>query len=185
VFTSDNGPWLGKELEGGSSGLFYEGKVSTWQGGYEVPAIFRWPNKIRAGITNQTFATAMDLFTTFALLGGARLPEDRPIDGIDISPILFEAFEDREAEMFYYFGNELWGVRKGPWKIHIKTTDPASVSTWGEWPITEHSPPLLFNIEHDPSEKYNVASEYPEIARSLLAMIQQHKESTVPGVPQE
>jgi len=184
IFTSDNGPWLGKQLAGGSAGLFYEGKVSTWQGGYEVPAIARWPGKVPAGVTNQSFATTMDLFVTFAKLAGAKAPRDRPIDGRDISSLLFENASDREAEMFYYFGDELWAVRKGPWKIHVKTTSPASVSTWGDWPIEEHDPPLLFNVEHDPSEKYNVYDQHPKVAERLLKFMQQHQTSVVPGKPQ-
>ena len=179
VFTSDNGPWLGKQLAGGSAGLFYEGKVSTWQGGYEVPAIARWPGKVPAGVTNQSFATSMDLFVTFAELGGAKVPTDRPIDGTDISPLLFENASRRGAEMFYYFGDELWAVRKGPWKIHVKTTSPASVSTWGDWLIEEHDPPLLFNVEHDPSEKHDVAEEHPEVVEQLMSMMREHQKSVI------
>lgn len=183
-FTSDNGPWLGKKLDGGSEGLFYEGKVSTWEGGYRVPAIFRWPGRILEGVTNPAFATTMDLFTTFAKLGGAEIPKDRIIDGGDISPMLFENSATREARMFYYFGDELWAVRKGPWKIHVKTTGPASVSTWGEWPIEEHDPPLLFHVEQDPSEKYNVADKHPDVVRELLELMKGHQRNLVPGKPQ-
>ncbi len=158
---SVNGPWLGKRLAGGSAGLFYEGKVSTWQGGYEVPAVARRPRKILAGVTSQSFATTMDLFVSFAKPAGAKMPTDRHIDGCDISSLLFENASSRKDEMFYYFGDELWAVRRGPWKIHAKTTSSASVSTWGDWPIEERDPPLLFNVEQDPSEKHNVAAQAP------------------------
>jgi len=183
-FTSDNGPWLGKKLDGGSGGLFYEGKVSTWEGGYRVPAIFRWPGRIPAGVTSPGFATTMDLFATFAKLGGAEIPKDRIIDGSDISPILFDTNPGREALMFYYFSEELWAVRKGPWKIHVKTTSPASVSTWGEWPIEEHDPPLLYHVEHDPSEKYNVADKHLDVVRELLEVMKEHQANLVAGKPQ-
>ena len=184
IFTSDNGPWLGKKLDGGSSGPFHEGKVSTWQGGYEVPAIARWPGKVPAGVTNHSFATTMDLFVTFARLAGATIPTDRPIDGRDISSLLFENASSREAEMFFYFGDELWAVRQGPWKLHVRTTNPASVSTWGEWPIEEHDPPLLFNVEHDPSEKFDLADKHPEVVQELLARMRDHQDRVVPGEPQ-
>ena len=184
IFTSDNGPWLGKQLDGGSAALFHEGKVSTWQGGYEVPAIARWPGKVPAGVTNQSFATTMDLFVTFAKLADATVPTDREIDGHDIRPILLENASSEAAEMFYYFGDELWAVRRGPWKIHVKTTNPASVSTWGEWPIEEHDPPLLFNVEHDPSEKFDVADKHPEVVQELLALMRDHEDRVVPGEPQ-
>ena len=183
-FTSDNGPWLGKKLDGGSEGLFYEGKVSTWEGGYRVPAIFRWPGRIAEGVTNSAFATTMDLFATFAGLGGAPIPKDRIIDGGDISPVLFENRAAREARMFYYFGDELWAVRKGPWKIHVKTTSPASVSTWGDWPIEEHDPPLLFHVEHDPSERHNIDDKHPDVVRELLELMKEHQRNLVPGKPQ-
>jgi len=183
-FTSDNGPWLGKKLDGGSGGLFYEGKVSTWEGGYRVPAIFRWPGRIPEGVTNPAFATTMDLFATFAKLGGAQIPRDRIIDGGDISTVLFANGAAREAKMFYYFGDELWAVRKGPWKIHVKTTSPASVSTWGDWPIEEHDPPLLFHVEHDPSEKHNIADKHPGVVRELLELMKEHQRTLIPGKPQ-
>jgi arylsulfatase A len=183
-FTSDNGPWLGKQLDGGSSGPFHEGKVSTWQGGYQVPAIARWPGQVPAGVTNPSFATTMDLFVTFARLGGSAIPTDRVIDGRDISPLLFENTSDGNAELFYYFGDQLWAVRKGSWKLHLKTTSPASVATWGDWPVEEHDPPLLFNVEHDPSEKFNVADKHPKVVEQLLQFIQEHQQKLVPGQPQ-
>ena len=63
-------------------------------------------------------------------------------------------------------------------------TSPASVSTWGDWPIEEHDPPLLFNVEHDPSEKYNVAEKHPKVVEQLLKLMQEHQKNVVPGEPQ-
>ncbi len=184
VFTSDNGPWLSKKLDGGSAGPFFEGKVSTWEGGYRVPAIFYWPGKIPAGITTTAFGTTMDLFTTCVRLAGRDVPSDRMIDGVDLASVLFDGKAGREPLMYYYFGTELWAVRKGPWKIHFKTTDPASVSTWGAWNIEEHDPPLLFHLGHDPGEQYNVAGKHHEIVSTLTKLAQRHREKTEPGQPQ-
>ncbi len=89
-----------------------------------------------------------------------------------------------DAELFYYFGDQLWAVRKGPWKLHVKTTSPASVATWGNWPIEEDDPPKLFNVEHDPSEKYNVADKHPEVVEQLLRFMQEHQRNIVPGKQQ-
>ena len=47
VFTSDNGPWLVKDLAGGSAGLLKDGKNSTWEGGMREPGIAWWPGKSR------------------------------------------------------------------------------------------------------------------------------------------
>ncbi len=185
MFTSDNGPWIGRKLDGGSPGPFTEGKVSTWEGGFREPAIFRWPGKIPAGVTTPAFATAMDLFTTFIKLGGGKVPTDRPIDGVDISPVLFQNDPGRAPLMFYYFGEEVWAVRQGPWKIHRKTVNPAATEKWGNWPVTEHNPPLLFNVDTDPGEKYNVAAAHPEIVAGLLKRIEQHNAAMKPGALQK
>lgn len=184
VFTSDNGPWLAKKLDGGSAGPFFEGKVSTWEGGFRVPAVFEWPGKIQPGVTTTAFGTTMDLFTTFITLGGGAVPADRPIDGQDLAPVLLRNESGREAEMFYYFGTEMWAVRHGPWKLHFKTTNPSTVQVWGAWDVEVHDPPLLFNVENDPGEQLNVATSNSGIVRKLTALAELHTQQIQPGVPQ-
>lgn len=78
VFTSDNGPWLVKDLTGGSAGLLRDGKGSTWDGGMRVPAIAWWPGAIKAGTVNRELATSMDLFSTALSLAKVEAPKDRP-----------------------------------------------------------------------------------------------------------
>jgi arylsulfatase A-like enzyme len=184
VFTSDNGPWLAKHLEGGSAGPFFEGKVSTWEGGFRVPAIFTWPGRIKGGVTTTAFGTTMDLFTTLIRLGGAKVPADRPVDGQDLAPVLLENKPGREAELYYYFGDELWAVRQGPWKIHFKTTNPSTVRVWGAWEVVTHNPPLLFHVEHDTREQHNAASAHPELVQRLSQLAQTHRQQMKPGQPQ-
>src|SRR5690606_22325783 len=89
VFTSDNGPWLTQFEQGGSAGLLREGKGCTWDGGMRVPAIAWWPGRIAPNGTTSELATTMDLFATSLALAGAPLPADRPIDGVDLRPLLF------------------------------------------------------------------------------------------------
>lgn len=181
VFTSDNGPWLSKKLAGGSAGPFFEGKVSTWEGGLRVPGIFFWPGRVPAGLTTAAFATTMDLFPTFIRLAQATLPHDREIDGKDLSPVLLHGQPGREPLFHYYFNDQLWGVRKGPWKIHFKTTRPEKVTVWGRWEIEEHDPPLLFNLEEDPGEHHDRAAEHPELLADLTALTRRHLESLQPA----
>jgi arylsulfatase A-like enzyme len=185
VFSSDNGPWIGQKLAGGSPGPFTEGKVSTWEGGFREPFIVRWPGKVPAGVTTRAFATAMDLFPTFVNLAGGKMPADRAMDGADLAPVIFQNAPGREALMYYYFNDELWAVRKGPWKIHLKTVMPSQTAKWGDWPVTERNPPLLFNVETDPAEKYNAAAEHPEIVAELSKLLELQKAAVKPGTIQK
>jgi arylsulfatase A len=173
-FTSDNGPWLGKKFNGGSAGLLRDGKGGTWEGGYRVPAIALWPKKIKSGVTGE-LASGMDLFNTCLTLAGAEIPNDRPIDGVDLSPILFGGKSLREVH-FYYLGDEPFAVRKGPYKAHFLTHDGFSK---GE--PEKHNPPLLFNLSEDPSEKFDIASEHPDVVAELTKIFEEHRSTITRG----
>ncbi|MDQ6632611.1 MAG: sulfatase, partial [Verrucomicrobiota bacterium] len=101
-FTSDNGPWLVKELAGGSAGLLKEGKGSTWEGGMREPGIAWWPKKIKAGRVTHELASSLDLFSTILHWVDVEIPKDRVMDSVDMSPIVFEKGKSRRDVMFYY-----------------------------------------------------------------------------------
>jgi arylsulfatase A-like enzyme len=106
---------------GGSAGLLREGKGSTWEGGMRVPGIAWWPGKIQSWSVCQDVACTMDLFTTFAKLGGAQVPQDREIDGKDITPLLLGSGKVERDVFCYYRGQQLYAARLGPWKAHFIT----------------------------------------------------------------
>jgi arylsulfatase A-like enzyme len=178
-FSSDNGPWLSRGLDGGSAGLLRQGKGSTWEGGVREPGIAWWPGKIKAGVVSSELAATMDLFTTSLQLAGAEVPADRPIDGKSMLPILFNSGPGGRQLIHYYIDGKLTAIRKGPWKAHFLT----QVEFGGE--IREmHDPPLLFNLEEDPSERREVAKEHPEIVNDLVLEAEKHKREVRPGKPQ-
>ena len=76
--------------------------------------------------------------------------------------------------MFLYKGDELYAVRHGNFKLHLKTTD------WFKEPKT-HDPPLLFNLNIDPSEKFNVAENNPEKIKEILKLIELHNSQLIRG----
>jgi arylsulfatase len=86
IFTSDNGPWLTQLDHGGSAGMLYDGKHSTYEGGIREPAIAWWPGTIKPDVICTSLASAMDLLPTFASLSKTTLPKDLALDGTDISP---------------------------------------------------------------------------------------------------
>ena len=73
---------------------------------------------------------------------------------------------------------------RDPGKCISRQTDPASVTTWGAWEIEERDPPILFNVDHDPGEKYNLGASNPDIVAELTALAQGHREKLKPGAPQ-
>lgn len=178
-FTSDNGPWLVMDEEGGSAGLLREGKGSTWEGGMREPAIARFPGKIPAGTVATGIATSLDLLPTLAALADAEVPNDRTMDGSDIMQVLTKEDDEVRDEVFFYRGQKLYAIRKGPWKAHYITVEqpygPARE-------VTEHETPLLYNVETDPSEKYNLADQHPEILKEIAGVKKEHEDELGPIV---
>jgi len=175
-FASDNGPWLVKGAQGGSAGPFRDGKATTWEGGLREPGIAWWPGRIQPGVTHDP-ANGMDLFSTSLALAGVPLPKDRPIDGMDLSPLLFEGKSLPERPFFYYNGAKLAACRLGIYKLHVITKN-----TGGR--MIHHNPPLLFDLNEDPGERKDIASGHPEIVHKIMALIRRQQETLVPGKPQ-
>lgn len=178
VFTSDNGAWLPMGIEGGSNGLLKNGKGSTWEGGMREPCIFWSPGNIKPAVISG-LGTTMDLFATFSKLAKVDMPNDREMDGVDLSPVLFEGQESPRNEVFYYRGRELFAVRVGAYKAHFITQGgyepPAK---------TEHNPPLLFNVDEDPSEQFEVSESHPEVIEQIMNVVKAHNAKLIKGEDQ-
>ncbi len=175
IFTSDNGPWLSYDDHGGSAGLLRDGKGTTWEGGMRVPGIFWWPDRIKPKVVTEIGST-LDLFTTISTLAGVELPTDRIIDGIDMGPVLFGTANSTRDNIIYYRGSTVFAARKGAYKLHY-ITQTAYVNDTKK---TIHDQPLLYNLDVDPSEKYNIAEEHPEIINEINEMVKNHKNSVKP-----
>lgn len=174
VFTSDNGPWLIMNEEGGSAGLLRNGKGSTWEGGMREPCIFWAPGRIAPGIVTDLGST-MDLFTTFSKIAGVDIPNDRIVDGVDLAPVLFNNETSKRKDMFYYRGDKLYAVRVGDYKAHFITQEPYGPD------VVEHETPLLYNLSIDPSEKYDIAKENPEVIANIMQAVKEHNDKMVKG----
>ncbi len=172
VFTSDNGPWLTRGLDGGSAGLLRDGKGSTWEGGMRVPCVAWWPGRIKPGQTVRDLACTMDLFNTCIGLAGGKVPADRAIDGVDIAGRLLGDRPSGREVMFFYRGSFLMAVRRGPWKMHLITQAAYGPDARQR---VEHDPPLLFHLEHDPAEQHNVAADHPEVIAAIRQAVAEHQ----------
>ncbi|MCY4234110.1 MAG: sulfatase [Bacteroidetes bacterium] len=179
LFTSDNGPWLTVGLDGGSAGLLRDGKGSTWEGGMRVPTIAWWPETIPEGFTTQSLGTTMDLMPTILHLAGIEIPDDLILDGVDLMHVLTDHATAVREDIFYYRGTRLWAARKGPWKAHY-ITQSAYV---GDQPVF-HDPPLLFHLDRDPRERFNVAMEEPNVVLEIQDMVERHL-ATIEDIPSQ
>jgi arylsulfatase A len=151
VFTSDNGS---RGDHGGSNAPLRGAKGSTWEGGQRVPCIMYWPGVIPAGTVCRELASALDFLPTFAGLAGTTAPTDRIIDGCDLRDLLFKpgAPSPRQT-FFYFFKDQLEAVRAGRWKLHVAKRG--------------HEMLELYDLQNDPGESRNVASDHPDVVTQL------------------
>ena len=175
-FTSDNGPWLVYDTHGGSAGLLRGGKGMTWEGGMREPALAWWPGTIPPATVAQQVTSTMDLLPTAAEMAGADVPDDRVIDGRSLMPILRGEPDAAGHDVyFYYRGETLFAVRKGPWKAHF-------ITQWAYTPDSErtvHETPLLYHLGHDPSEQFDLAADFPDVIADIRAEIARHEQHLV------
>jgi len=176
VFTSDNGPWLPFKTHGGSAGLLKEGKGTTWEGGMRVPTIFWSPSNIKPAIISDTGST-MDLFSTFISIAGGQTPTDRIIDGFDITKTLFDLKRTDREVTYFYRGTQLYALRYKNYKAHFITQEAYTLNN----KKMIHEIPLLYDLENDPSEKYNISSKNKDVIDKIRSIVLIHNSNMVKG----
>jgi arylsulfatase A-like enzyme len=154
LFLSDNGGGRGTSiapLRGEKAGRPFEGHQRT-------SFLAWWPGRIPAGTVTSQIASSMDLFPTLAELAGGKLPS-AAIDGRDISTLLLEpATATSPHERIRYTGGN--GLREGKWKL-LRITR--------EW--------SLFDLEKDPGEQTDIASQHPDHVSQMQARLTAWTES--------
>jgi arylsulfatase A len=174
VFTSDNGPWALFGEQGGSAGLLRGAKGGTYEGGMREPTIFWQPGTIKPGIVTDIGAT-LDLLPTFCTLAGVKAPSDRVLDGFDLSAALLGKGRSPRQTMVYWRGSKLMAVRHGSFKAHFITQ-----SEYGGEAAVTHPTPELYNLDIDPSEKWNVAAQHPDVVAEIRRIAEEHKKAIPP-----
>jgi len=187
IFTADNGP---EALSPGETSLTVEtamhGSAGPWRSslftGYEgalrVPFVMRWPNRVEAGRVNDEIVHAMDLFPTLARIAGGKVPEDRAIDGIDMSDLMLGKTEKSGRDGFIvYMGNDIFGVKWQDWKIHFKE------QTGWNGVLREYTMPRVYNLINDPQERDNVLFPHTWIPKAALPQLEEHVASLKKSPP--
>lgn len=174
VFTSDNGPWALFDEQGGSAGLLRGAKGGTYEGGMREPTIIWQPGTIKPAVITDIGST-LDLLPTFCALAGVKAPSDRVLDGFDLSGVLLGKGHSPRDTMFYWRGSKLMAVRHGSFKAHFITQ-----SEYGGEAAKTHETPELYNLDVDPSEKWNVAAKHPEVIAEMRRIAEAHKKAIPP-----
>ena len=194
MFTSDNGATFG-----GSTGGLRGMKGSTYEGGYRVPMIARWPGRIPAGHTSAEPAVMMDLFATTLKVADIAAPAYRVMDGRDILPLLTSDAKSPHNAIFGHKQSKLGCVRDVRWKLHVlapgiglasvfkageKYVDPRGpdgvtiLAPYEQAQPSEHpgtqtgdAPKAmqLFDLQNDPNEQHDIAAAHPDEVKRLKA----------------
>jgi arylsulfatase A-like enzyme len=154
IYTSDNGPWLAMDHDGGDPGPLRGGKQTAYEGGHRVPTVVRWPGVVPAGTVCRELATTMDLLPTLAGLAGVpdAAPADRVVDGVDVSSLLAEpetAATPREEFAYFDSGGDLRAVRDDEGQKYYPEE--------GE----------LYDLHRDVGERTDVSDDRPAVVARL------------------
>jgi arylsulfatase len=149
VFTSDNGPEAAWPWQG-SSGPWRGYYFTHMEGSLRVPFIIRWPGHVPAGRVSDEIVHEVDTYTTLAHVGGASVPRDRAIDGVDQTDLLLGRTEKSAREGFPVFvADRLEAVKWRNWKIAFYDEE----RDWWTPPV-KLGVPKAFDLFTDPKEEY-------------------------------
>jgi len=123
IFASDNGPEATHPWEG-DSGPWRGTYFTAMEASLRAPFMIRWPGRVPAGSINNEIVHIVDLFPTLARVGGAEVPRDRPIDGVDQLDFFLGKQATSNREGFpAYVSDRLSAVKWRNWKMHLIRQD--------------------------------------------------------------
>lgn len=183
LFTSDHGPWYQ-----GSPGALRGRKASTFEGGFRVPMLAKWPGKIAAGSKVDAWCSHLDVLPTLAAVCSLASPR-KPLDGVDVSRQWLGHQGEIERKPLIYFsaighaGLDVHCIRREQWKLRVAQgvqgeiyiNDRTTAARESRWLMR----PELYDLEQDAMESYDVAHLYPEIVAELMKSL----EAQMPGFP--
>ncbi len=183
IFTSDNGGIRSISTQE----PLRAGKGSYYEGGTRVPTIVRWPGLTKAGTTTNQPIVSLDFYPTF--LNFLNLEANRPLDGLDIAPIL--AGRQMEVRPFFWHFPiylQAYDPEKDDGRDPLFRTRPGSTIRYGDWKLHQYFEDggiELYNLSDDSGERLNENDKYPEKTNELLGMLQKWREDLNAPIPKE
>lgn len=150
VFLSDNGG----RIEHADNRPFRGHKGMLFEGGIKVPFFITWPNKIKGKQIFDNPVSSLDLFPTILNAAGGNSKKETQLDGVDLLPYILKKNNEKPHETLFWrsSGNFEYAVRKGKYKLYKSAYKNST---------------LLFDLENDQLERYDIASTNPEICINL------------------
>ena len=173
MYSTDNGPHMNSWPDAAMT-PFRNEKNSNWEGAYRVPAMVRWPGKIKPGQISNELAAHHDWLPTLLAIGGDAQVTDKllkgyrvgsmtykvHLDGYNLVPYLTGQADKSQRESFLYINDDqqLTGLRYDNWKlVFMEQRAPGTLRVWAE-PFTSLRVPKIFNLRTDPYERADVTS---------------------------
>lgn len=170
VYSTDNGAESGSWPDGGIT-PFHGEKGTTWEGGFRVPQVVRWPGVIKPGTVYNEMISHEDWLPTFLHAAGVPNVVEKlktgyqangktwkvHMDGYDFLPFFKGEVEKSPRDTIFYFGQggELNAVRWQDWKVHFAIVK-GNIAT-GERIVPNW--PVIHNLRADPYEKMHEEGE--------------------------
>ena len=173
MYSTDNGPHINSWPDAAMT-PFRNEKNSNWEGAYRVPAMVRWPGKIKPGSVSNEIVSHLDWLPT--LLAMAGVPDVKEelltgyeagketykvhLDGYNLLPYLTGEAPKGPRKEFFYFSDDgdLTGLRYDNWKfVFLEQRATGTLQVWAE-PFTHLRVPLIFNLRLDPYERAEITS---------------------------
>ncbi len=171
-YSTDNGPHYNQWPDAAITPFRGE-KNTNWEGGYRVPAMVRWPERIKAGSISNAVMSHLDWVPTLMAAAGeegvkADLVEGRAVgdknfrvhlDGYDFLPFLTGEAQAGPRREFFYFSDDgvLTGVRVGDWKLVFAEQRAQRFDVWRD-PFVTLRIPKVFHLRRDPFERADTDS---------------------------
>lgn len=185
IFSSDNGPVLNDGYEDNAeqlngdhnpSGPYRGGKYSAYEAGTRVPTVVYWPGHVKAG-RSEAVLSQVDWLASLAALTGNSLENTQPLDSRNTLDVLLgKSKEGREMLLEESF---TFSLREGKWKYIAPSAEVPP--TWLSNKKIEAglmAKPQLYDLEKDPKEQKNLATQYPEIVSRLEENLNDIKKPT-------
>jgi len=188
VWISDNGPTVTatarEETHAGDTGPFRGELGDAYEGSIRTAGMIRWPGKIAPRVSNEMFAIH-DFLPTLAAIVGAKLPNNRPIDGVDQTDFLLGKQEKSNREhLLTFLGDRLAAVRWRQFRYYPLQVVHANNSMGGYLGSIRENVgfPQVYNIEADPKERADIIIEgyswtmgpYLRLIYEYQASLQEH-----------